>query len=98
MSISNVNPQQRDVVIYQRDDTNSYWGEAHISGSNLIFYIDSQGHINADTSASFYTLFPPSGSGGSSGGSGTTLITGALYYVTSSWTISASWAPSTGGS
>lgn len=95
MPISNPNPQQRDVVIYQRDDTNSYWGEAHISGSNLIFYIDAQGHINADTSASFYSLFPPSGGGG--GGSGTTLVTGGLYPITSSWAISASWAPSTGG-
>lgn len=94
MSISNVNPQQRDVVIYQRDDTNSYWGEAHISGSNLIFYIDAQGHINADTSASFYSLFPASGSGG--GGSGTTLVTGGLYPITASWAISASWAPSQG--
>lgn len=97
MAISNPNPQPYDVVIFQRDDTNTFWGETHISGTNLIFYIDSNGHVNADYSASFYSLFPPSGSGGGGSG-GTTLVTGALYYITSSWAISASWAPSSGGS
>jgi mating pheromone-induced death protein 2 len=89
MSISNKSPQSKDIIIYQRSDDNTYWGETHISGSSLIFYIDSSGHINADTSGSFYTLFPPSGS--STGGSG--LITGSTVPITASWAISASWAP-----
>lgn len=58
MPISNTNPQSNDVVLFQRDPTNTYWGEVHISGSNLIMYVDSNGFINADHSASFYTTFP----------------------------------------
>lgn len=96
MAISNPNPQAHDVVIYQRDVTNTYWGEVHISGSNRIIYIDSSGNLNADDSSSFYSLFPPSGSSG--GSSGTTLNTGSTYPITASWAISASWAPGTGGS
>lgn len=61
MSISNTNPQPKDVVILQRDDSNVVYGETHISGSNLIIYVDSDGHLNADMSASFYNLFPPVG-------------------------------------
>ncbi len=61
MSISNTNPQPKDVVILQRDDLNTVYGETHISGSNLIIYIDSDGHLNADVSASFYNIFPPDG-------------------------------------
>jgi hypothetical protein len=88
MPISNSNPELKDLVIIQRDDTNSYYGETHISGSNLLLYIDSDGRINADDSGSFYTLFPPSGSiGGGGGGSGTTLGTGSTYPITSSWAI-----------
>ena len=98
MPISNSNPELKDLVIIQRDDTNSYYGETHISGSNLLLYIDSDGRINADDSGSFYTLFPPSGSiGGGGGGSGTTLGTGSTYPITASSAISASWAPSGGG-
>lgn len=57
--ISNINPNSKDVVILQRNDANTYYGETHISGSDLILYIDSDGHVNADNSSSFYTLFPP---------------------------------------
>ena len=95
MSISNSNPESNDVVIIQRDPTNSYYGETHISGSNLILYIDSDGKINADHSASFYTAFPPAGS---TGGGGTTLYTGSTYQITASWSsqslvsISSSWS------
>ena len=84
MAIGNTNPNAKDVVILQRDDTNSQYNETHISGSNLIIYIDSTGHINADDSASFYSIYPPS----TTGGSGTTLITGSTYPFTSSWSTS----------
>ena len=61
MAIFNTNPNPKDVVILQRDDTNAYYGETHISGSKLLLHINSSGHLDADTSASFYTLYPPSG-------------------------------------
>lgn len=61
MPISNTNPQPKDVVILQRDDTNSQYIETHISASDVILHIDSAGHINADKSSSFYTLYPPPG-------------------------------------
>ena len=50
----------KDVVFIQRSDDNEFYGEAHISGNLLIPYIDETGHINADTSASFYNKFPVS--------------------------------------
>jgi hypothetical protein len=85
--ISDPNPQPNDVVIIQRDFTNSFYGEVHISGSNRIIYIDNSGLVNADDSASFYALFPPVGVGsGGSGGSS----------VSSSWassSISTSYSP-----
>ena len=62
MAIGDTNPNLKDVVILQRDDLNTQYNETHISGSNLILYIDADGHLNADPSGSFYTLFPPSGS------------------------------------
>jgi len=73
MAIINTNPNIKDVVILQRDDTNTYYGETHISGSDLIIYIDSNGYLNADTSASFYSQYPPPGGGGS-GANGTASI------------------------
>lgn len=51
-------PNSKDLVIIQRSDTNNGYLETHISGSNLILYVDNNGHINADYSASFYSLFP----------------------------------------
>src|SRR5574343_703851 len=59
MPILNSTPYPKDVVILQRDDTNTYYGETHISGTNAIMYIDSAGYLNADKSASFYSTFPP---------------------------------------
>jgi len=61
MPILDPTPKLKDVVLIQRSDDGSYYGEVHISGSSRIIYIDSNGHVNADTSASFYTVFPPSG-------------------------------------
>ena len=80
--------QKKDVVFIQRANDNSAYGEIHISGSLLIPYIDENGNITADTSASFYTKFPVSGSSGAGG-----LITASTYPITSSWAESASWAP-----
>ncbi len=51
--------QPKDIVFIQRDSLNNIYGEVHVSGSNLIIYIDSNGYLNADTSASFYQNFPP---------------------------------------
>jgi hypothetical protein len=59
MAILNTNPSPKDVVILQRDDTNTYYGETHISGSKLLLHINSSGHLDADTSASFYSIYPP---------------------------------------
>ena len=61
MAITNTNSNAKDVVILQRDDTNSQYNETHISASNAIVYLDSDGHINVDDSSSFYALFPPPG-------------------------------------
>lgn len=58
MAISDPHPKSSDVVILQRNDNNTSYGEVHISGSNRIFYIDSDGHLNADDSGSFYNNFP----------------------------------------
>src|SRR5579862_5101632 len=93
MAIGNTNPNPKDVVILQRDDTNTYYGETHISGSSLIVYIDSNGYVNADGSASFYSQFPPTNASGSS--------ISASYAVTASFalnggtggnSVSSSWA------
>lgn len=84
MSIPNPNAQPKDVVILQRSDNNAFYGEAHISGSKLIPHIDATGHINADDSASFYTLYPPPGG----------LVPGGLYPITASSATSASHAQS----
>ena len=59
MSISNTNPNPLDVVILQRNSTNTLYGETHISGSSLVVYIDSTGSLNADNSSSFYAIFIP---------------------------------------
>ena len=83
MPISNFNPYPLDVVIIQRDSTNGYYGEVHISGSDRIIYIDHFGNLNADDSASFYATYPPPQGG---------LIIGATYSITSSWSVSSSWA------
>jgi hypothetical protein len=85
MPISNTNPQPKDVVILQRDATNTYYGETHISASEVILHIDEFGNLNADKSASFYALYPPP-----------TVV--AASAVSSSWasaslvSISSSWA------
>ena len=54
-------PSRKDIVFIQRDTTGTYYGETHISGSDLIVYVDSSGNINANKSSSFYTTFPPPG-------------------------------------
>jgi hypothetical protein len=88
MAILNQNPSPKEIVILQRNDSNTLYGEVHISGSKRIIHIDSSGYLNVDDSASFYTLYPPPVSSGG-------LTPGATYPITSSWSISASWAPST---
>ena len=72
--ISNSNPQPKDVVILQRDDANTYYGETHISASKAILHINSSGYLDADESASFYSLYPPSGYTGQLNDSTTTKI------------------------
>ncbi len=98
MPLTNPTPHPKDVVIIQRSNDGQSYGEVHISGSELIFHLDSDGYINADKSASFYTLYPPPVVG--------ELIPGNTYPITSSWTenvsstaiinaaISSSWASS----
>lgn len=83
MPINNANISPKEIIIIQRNSTNEYYGETHISGSELIFYTDQFGYVNADKSASFYTIFPPPSSG---------LIVGNTYPITASWAKSASWA------
>jgi hypothetical protein len=39
--------EQRDVIILQRDPSNSAWEEIHVSGSNLIFFTDTNGNLTA---------------------------------------------------
>ena len=58
MAIADPHPKLKDVVILQRNDINTSYGEVHISGSDRIFYLDSDGNLNADPSGSFYTAFP----------------------------------------
>ena len=82
MSILNPIPQSKDIVIIQRNYANTQYDETHISGSNKIIYIDNSGYINADDSASFYSLYPPPG------GSGGTSISASW----ASQSLSASWA------
>jgi hypothetical protein len=59
MPITLPTPSPKDTVFIQRSDNNEFYGEAHISGSDLILYIDNDGHINADDSSSFYSAYPP---------------------------------------
>src|ERR1035438_8997727 len=90
--ISNTNPSAKDVVIIQRDDNNALYQEVHISGSLVIPYLDANGHVDFDTSQSFYNIFPPPGG---TGGGGTTLYTASTYQITASWAknvVSSSWA------
>ena len=88
MAITNPTPQPKEVVILQRDDGNAFYEEVHISGSSKIIYIDSSGYLNADDSASFYTVFPPGGGSGGTAGS----ASWASHSINSDATISASWA------
>ena len=83
MAIANTNPNAKDVVILQRDDTNSQYNETHISASSAIIYLDSDGHVNVDDSSSFYALFPPPG-GISSGGSAS-WASSSIYSLTASY-------------
>ena len=59
--ISNPLPQSKDLVIIQRSDDNTIYEEVHASGSLVIPYLNADGHLDFDTSQSFYTLFPPAG-------------------------------------
>ena len=94
--INDPTPNLKDVVILQRDDTNSQYNETHISGSDVIIYIDSAGYINADKSASFYTIFPPPPS--TSQSDSASWASHSFSAESSSWTSrsfsaeSASWA------
>jgi hypothetical protein len=58
--INNISYNPKDVIIPIRNDTNTNYIEAHISGSQLIIYLDELGNLNADNSQSFYQKFPPS--------------------------------------
>ena len=89
MPITSPIPAPKDAVFIQRSDNNAFYGETHISGSNLLLYIDSDGHVNADTSASFYTLFPAAGGGGGSSLSSSW----ASSSLSASYALSASWSP-----
>ena len=110
--IGDSNPHSKDLVIIQRSDDNSFYEEVHASGSLVIPYLDADGHLNFDTSQSFYSIFPPisapsnysiSSSWASQSLSaswapgGTPTYTSSLWG-TASWAISASWAPDSGTS
>jgi hypothetical protein len=73
----------KDVVFIQRSDDNSFYGEAHISGAKMIFYLDDTGHINADESGSFYTVFPPSPTGTVSLSAGTAVVNTSFVQANS---------------
>ena len=88
MPAVNPEPSRKDIVFIQRDTTGTYYGETHISGSDLIVYVDSSGNINADKSSSFYTTFPPPAAA---------LTEGSTYPVTSSWANNSNTASYIGG-
>jgi len=88
MPAVNPEPSRKDIVFIQRDTTGTYYGETHISGSNLIIYVDSSGSINADKSSSFYTTFPPPL---------IPIIVGSTYPITSSWASNSNTASYVGG-
>ena len=90
MPISNTNPWPKDVVIIQRDDLNSQYNETHISASDVILYIDSAGHINADHSASFYALYPVPTATSASWASASIFSTSGSWSSASIWSISGS--------
>ena len=58
MPIGNINPSAREIVMFQRDDTNTFYNETHISGSNLIIYVDDNGYINADPPEVVFGQYP----------------------------------------
>ena len=87
MAIINTNPNSKDVVILQRDATNTYYGENHFSGSSLLIHINSAGDLDVDTSSSFYALYPPPV---------TSASTSASFSISSSYSQTASYAINAG--
>jgi len=97
-------PNSRDVVFIQRGGPgNNFYEEVHISGSNLIFYTDTNGRVTADKTSSFFTginclsaswasqslstSFAQTASFALNAAGGTSLITGSTYPITSSWAL-----------
>ncbi len=103
MPISNINPSPREVVLLQRDDTNTFYNEVHISASNAIIYLDNLGYLNVDSPQTLFGLYPVtysiSSSWASSSLSTSYVYGGNVYGIVSasnyaSYSLSSSWASS----
>ncbi len=53
MSFSDT-PQKLEAVLIQRNESNTYYEQINVSGSNMLSYFDEHGKVNVDT---FTTLF-----------------------------------------
>lgn len=88
-------PNPKESIFVQRKVDNSFYEEIHITGSDLVIYHDSTGLLTADKIsvwASKYSL-------GSSGGGGNVISSSwASASISSSHTITASYALNGGGS
>ena len=91
MAITNPAPQTKEIVILQRNDTNDFYQEIHVSGSLVIPYLNADGYLDFDTSQSFYTVFPPFG-GSSISSDSASWSSESLFSFYSSASLSASWA------
>lgn len=59
-------PSRLEAVFVQRDDHNNFFEQINVSGSNLIVYLDSTGHITASKIPQWASLYNLTGGGGNS--------------------------------
>jgi hypothetical protein len=83
----NDNPNKLESIFIQRDNTNTYFSQVNVSGSDVIFYHSSSGEFTADK-ISVWAAKYGIGSGGS-------IIPGSSYDISASFSsasISSSYA------
>ena len=81
--ISSNTPSALDVVLVQRDSANTVYGEVHISGSNIVIYIDNNGNLTAGKASEFYSVFPTIGASGTftAGANTITVVNGLITNI-----------------
>ena len=85
-------PNKLDAAFVQRDHSNQYYEQINISGSNLVVYLDETGSLTADKVSVWATKY-----GIGSGGGPSISASWASSSISSSYTLTASFALNGGG-